>query len=427
MTVRGSVFNNINEKTELIVINKLFGLFTAMYFDQAKYSYRPRELKRCIRPDDFWKYSSLTPNNVDLISDKASTGFYSNAKFKPKISKTILNGKEVFSCKDIEELLCIRRTDEIISKTYNIRPTNRDEEVRQLIEVLKAETYGKIVRSDISSFFESVSFKKTIKLLEKDGFKNYSCLRYLKEINDYLELKFNYEGLPRGLSISTTLSEFLLQSFDKKILNKESIIYYSRFVDDFVIVSSYGKIDLTSFIEASLPEELRINNKKTLVRDIDSDKSVIFLGYCLGLRKKRFVKIADNKIGKAKKRIILSLKDYLRNSDFDLLCNRMKYLSSSIILEKNSREKKVYIGYRHVYKLCDDNEIIKQLNDLDNFIYGIIYSKRYGLGKKLFRKLGRTRINKLKEFSFKSGYTEKITHQMDRNIVSRIKKVWSYE
>lgn len=398
-----------------------------MYFDQAKYSYSPKELKSGIRPEDFWKFSSLNPNNVDSIVEKASTKFYSKSKFKPKISKTVLNGKEVFSCKDFEELLCIRRTDEILSRTFNISPSDRDEEVSQLIQIIKAENYGKIIRSDISSFFESVNFSQTILLLESKGFKNYSCLKYLREINLFLVNKFNYEGLPRGLSISTTLSEFLLQDFDKKMLNQDSIIYYSRFVDDFIVIGSDEDLEIINYIEKSLPNELEINSKKTLVRDVDSNDSIIYLGYEIGLRKNHYIRIANSKINKAKKRIVLSLKDYLRNNDFDLLYQRIRYLSSNIILEKNSRKKKVYVGYRHVYKLCGDDEITQQMIGLDSFLFGIIHSKRYKLGISLKKKLRVRKLNKLRKLSFKAGYKDKITFEMDRNLVSRIKRVWAYE
>lgn len=396
-----------------------------MFFNQAKYSYKPASLRRCIRSEDFWKYK-IPINQTEKISKSAALKFYSDAKFKPKISSTSLNNRQVFSCKNIEELLCIRRTDQILSKTFDISPANRDNEVRQLIEIIKTENYGKVFRSDISSFFESISFSDVISRLIDKGFKNQSCINYLYEINEYLISKFNYEGLPRGLSISTTLSEFIMQEFDKEIINEESIIYYSRFVDDFTLIFSDEKMDIQSVVVQLLPLDLILNKQKTQIFKLKSKESISFLGYEIGLNQKHFVQIEQKKIGKAKKRIILSFKDYLKNEDFTLLEERIRYLSSNIILQKNNRKKKVYTGYKHVYKLCDDDKIIDQLIGLDSFKMSIVNSDRYKLGKILRKKLGKKNLRKIKKLSFKAGFTSNITHQMDREQISKIKKIWEY-
>lgn len=42
-------------------------------------------------------------------------------------------------------------------------------------------------------------------------------------------------GLPRGLSISSVMSELYMKYFDLRIRRLEGVYYYARFVDDIVV------------------------------------------------------------------------------------------------------------------------------------------------------------------------------------------------
>jgi len=397
-----------------------------MISSQAKYSYTPYEMRKCIRSEDFWKYKKdLKKDNVNEVSENASLYFNGIDNQLANINCTNLRGSKVFTTYTIEETLCSRRTDQILRRSLNIYPANRNNEVKQLITILRTEPYGYILRTDITSFFESVYLHKA--KLENDGLRNPSCLKYLKALNQTLINKFNYTGLPRGLPCSSTLGEFILRELDQSITTMPTVIFYSRFVDDISIVFLDKKLKIKDSILKLLPFDLELNSSKTKFSSLKSNSNINYLGYNIGIGNNKYVKISNSKIGKAKKRIVLSLKCYLKDRDFNLLSDRIKFLTSNIIIKKASRESSVCTGYRYDYMYCTDHEIINQLCELDQFFMSIIYSKRFHLGNALRKTLEKEQVKELKKFSFKSGYTLKITHNMTRDRISRVKKAWKYE
>ena len=399
-----------------------------MILSQAKYSYTPYEMRKCIRGEDFWKYKKdLKKDTVDEVSENASIYFNSINNQLANINCTSLRGSRVFTTNSIEETLCSRRTDQILRRSLNIYPANRNNEVKQLITILRTEPYGYILRTDITSFFESVDLCKVIEKLENEGLRNPSCLKYLKALNQTLINEFKHTGLPRGLPCSSTLGEFILKELDQSLTTLPTVIFYSRFVDDISIVFLDKKLNIKDRILKLLPLDLELNSRKTKSSSLTNNSKIDYLGYSIGLGNNKFVEISDSKIGKAKKRIVLSLKRYLKDKDFNLLKDRIKFLTSNIIIKKASRESSVCTGYRYDYMHCTDNEIIHQLSKLDQFFMSIIYSKRYWIGVTLRKTLKKTQIEELKKLSFKSGYTSKITHKMARDRISRIKEAWKYE
>lgn len=399
-----------------------------MILSQAKYSYTPYEMRKCIRGEDFWKYKKdLKKDTVDEVTENASFYFNSIKNQLANINCTNLRGSRVFTTNTLEETLCSRRTDQILRKTLNIYPANRNNEVKQLITILRTEPYGYILRTDIASFFESVDLGKVIDKLENEGLRNPSCLKYLKALNHTLINEFKYSGLPRGLPCSSTLGEFILRELDQSLTTMPTVIFYSRFVDDISIVFLDKKLNIKDRILELLPFNLELNSRKTKFSSLKNNSNINYLGYNIGLGSNKFVKISNSKIGKAKKRIVLSLKSYVKVRNFNLLSDRIKFLTSNVIIKKASRENAVCTGYRYDYMYCTDDEIINQLSELDKFFMSIIYSKRYSLGIALRKTLKKAQVEELKKLSFKSGYTSKITHNMARDRISRVKRAWKYE
>lgn len=83
------------------------------------------------------------------------------------------------------------------------------------------------------------------------------------------------KGLPRGLEISPMLSELYLATFDSSIHRHSDVFYYSRFVDDMVIISS-GDECPSSFmkqIQKLLPEGLSLNKNKLKISSLIRKRS----------------------------------------------------------------------------------------------------------------------------------------------------------
>ena len=50
------------------------------------------------------------------------------------------------------------------------------------------------------------------------------------------------KGVPRGIGISSPLSEVYMQDLDKTIKERQEVVFYTRYVDDiFIILSDLGK------------------------------------------------------------------------------------------------------------------------------------------------------------------------------------------
>ncbi|HBV4973744.1 TPA: hypothetical protein MDZ92_005595 [Klebsiella pneumoniae] len=74
-------------------------------------------------------------------------------------------------------------------------------------------------------------------------------------------------GLPRGISLSATLAELCLQEIDSFFLKEKDVFYYSRFVDDILIIHHGGEITkqfITDYFSSHLPGNLTLHEKEKL-------------------------------------------------------------------------------------------------------------------------------------------------------------------
>ena len=78
-------------------------------------------------------------------------------------------------------------------------------------------------------------------------------------------------GVPRGLALSAILSNLMMQVFDKSIQSHEETFYYSRYVDDIVIVTSARETAerFVAQVKNSLPRGLGLNPNKRQIVDAE--------------------------------------------------------------------------------------------------------------------------------------------------------------
>jgi hypothetical protein len=256
--------------------------------------------------------------------------------------------------------------------------------------------------------------------------RNNSVLGHLTNLNQYLELKHGVRGLPRGLALSSTLAEYALYDFDQEIFNLESVVYYTRYVDDICIVHSKDPAQFKSIVEQKVPFELKLNLEKTQNLCIPSSNALEFLGYSITLEKPQRISVSKTKISRAKERLISSLRDFYVNKDFDLLLDRLRFLSCSVRISKAGRKVPVYSGFRHVYRFCTRELALGQMRQLDSFLHGILWSKRYSLGAKIQSLLTDDQKRLLKTVSFEKNYGGKASFVMRPDRMKKIKQAWHY-
>jgi hypothetical protein len=394
--------------------------------DIVQYSYSPSELRKCFRPADLWNYG-LTKKELEANIQGFSNGFHFSNCAITSLKVLQLGDNHIYCPANIQDALCLRRTNHIIKKALRTPILNRDDEVKQLLQLLSGETKCSIFRTDIESYFESVPFAEIISRLESDGLRNNCALTHLRNLNSLLLEKHSCSGLPRGLALSSTLADYALQKFDRDIFNCDSVVYYTRYVDDICIVHFDDAQAIQSLVENDLPLNLKLNQAKTRKLELPSAGSLEFLGYRISLNHPQSVSIADSKIGKAKKRIVLSLKVFLRDKNFDLLFARLRFLSCSTRMKKVGRKMPVFTGYRHVYRLCDEDAVSKQLKNLDAFLHGIVNSKNFSLGRSLQGLLTAQQKDQLRTLSFEKHYANNVTFTVKPKRISAIKRAWRYE
>jgi hypothetical protein len=399
--------------------------------DVTNNGYEAIKIRKNIRPDDFWKYK-IDPKKITDISNGIADDFIQSNFSVHSINPHNIRGNMIFTVGSIYDCLTIRRTNQIIKQNLKYQTFSREEEICQLWTILKEEENNKacntwVFRSDIKSFFESIPFKEVIDDMLHNGIINYSSYKHLLAISTKI-MANNNRGLPRGLPVSSSISEYVLLNFDKSIREMSSCLYYARYVDDIIVIISDNPPDLTNEIASKLPYGLKLNPEKTQVELIGSAKRIDFLGFSFPLDNPHSASITTKKIDRIKKRIILALKRYLNiDNDFELLLNRLKFLSGTTNIKIAGRENNIAVGIKYQYAICREEIIISQLKSIDIFYKRILYSKKFNVSIRLRTSLSPTEFTELLKISFVGGFKSCITHNRSRKKISLIKDGWRYE
>lgn len=395
--------------------------------DISKFTYRPIDFRYNVKAEDFWKYK-IDVTKVETITAEIAEKFFDTNQDVDKINVHQIGKNKVFTASSFYNALTIRRTNHILKKTFCFRTFSKDEETKQLLNLIKTEQkHSYIFRTDIKSFFKSLPFQLIINDLYQKNFITNTVYSHLNNICKNLTEQ-GFKGLPRGLPISSSLSEYALLEFDRTIRNIDSCLYYSRYVDDIVVLTANPVDNLEEMITNHLPYKLTLNKSKTSCKEIGINDYIDFLGYSFNLKDVNQTKISLRKINKIKKRISLTFRSFVKcDSDFDLLLDRLRFLSANSKLKMAGRKKAILVGIRYQYQLCSEEEIRKQLIGLDTFYKKILYSKKYYISKQLTSKLSSDKINILRGISFTAGYFKNLTYCYGRERVSRIKDSWRYE
>ncbi|MBM9576223.1 RNA-directed DNA polymerase [Leptospira sp. 201903070] len=392
--------------------------------DSSKFNYSPTKIKRTLRVNDFYRFQ-LRQNKIDQLTTQISEHFSEKfGEVRPFAIGSFKN-KKIFMPKKIYDLLTLRRTSDIIKSVCHISTFSREDEVVQLQAVIRGEMKCCIIKTDISNFFESVDFTSAIDKLVEKGFNNHSSLAHLNNLSKVLKA-LNFNGLPRGLALSSILAEVYLEEFDRNLRLNREVLYYSRYVDDIVIVTNSDPQLILGFIQRALPGRLLLNKKKTRYYIKGRKEKFDFLGYSISLENDHAIGIAHKKISKTKKRIILSIKDYIRNNDPYLLIDRIRFLTGNTEMKMHNRYKKITVGFKFQYRICDSKLLKSELQNLDNFFYSVLTSKNYKISAALKKRIGPKAFLKLKTLSFTGAYNNNIIHFRTSSKISLIRKAWKY-
>ncbi|MCC4540506.1 RNA-directed DNA polymerase [Enterobacter hormaechei] len=391
--------------------------------------------------------SKPTKNSLSVLSKSITDKSFTLDDFNHYNS----NNKIIYTTAIVDDDIVLAKLNSNIAKAYNLRQSDRHSIVKQVISLLKEETPKYIYKFDISDFYESINpIVHCSKILENNFLSaesNFVLTEYIRVLE-----KMIINGMPRGIGLSSTISELVMNSFDKQMKSNQKIYFYTRFVDDILIFST-ERINIKNEIIKFLPDGLKLNWKKNKVIAVTPCRCYVkcicskakcncfdkrkcktvnaqiqnfdFLGYNFEFPELSFNKSSEKlKVGlsnkktlKLKNRLYKSFRDYHNNGNYNLLENRIKFLTGNHFISngkhKSDRMKSgVYYNYIHLTSLT-------RYEELDLYLKKMIHAK---VSTKIF--LNNTHKKSLNKYSFISGFKCKFTEIFNGNQINKIKGCW---
>ncbi|MFA9195811.1 antiviral reverse transcriptase Drt3a [Flavobacterium sp. FBOR7N2.3] len=356
-----------------------------------------------------------------------------------------------------------------IYKTFKVKQSNRKVIIEQLRLSLDDGFPKIIIRTDIKKFYESIPHKELLAKIEENSLLSFPSKKIIKRVlNQYWgtlvtdgikSIIDERVGIPRGIGFSAYLAELYLRGFDNKIKSFTNVTYYSRYVDDIIIIITpknrneiRNKISYENELKNILytTTKLSINTDKTQIieltkenkeRKISQNYFLTYLGYKFKIsyskktekefgetrtfisKDKLKIFMSDEKLKRFKNKIDSSFSDYdfhitkystTKNSTERMLLKRIKFLTNNHQLFR--RKSNVFIG---VYF---SNEFLSKpysdLIELDKYLKAKILELSISTNVKL--------IEKLNKLNFEKGFKTKsiIRFNTDSFKNGKIIQIW---
>lgn len=252
--------------------------------------------------------------------------------FSFTVSVSDYGGKQYFlvNSQNWAQFFAMKLLQRNLVHLFNVEMVNRHSVMTSLKLLLNTQMPLYIIRTDISGFFESIPQQRLLRLVERNsllGTKSKSMVK--KVLLDYERIKDRGrvaagQGVPRGIGISSPLSEIYMDRIDKVIGDRREVVFYARYVDDiFIVLSSLGDandiksyygglVDLFSRYGLTLQPEgsdkCKLIDKFSKATGGVVSEELTYLGYNLYMEKKdtklkTIFGLSDDRKGRIKKRI----------------------------------------------------------------------------------------------------------------------------
>lgn len=322
-----------------------------------------------------------------------------NHNFSFTIKVSDYDGKQYFSIDNgvWAQFYAMKILQRNLVHLFNIEMMNRHLVMKNLKLLLNTQTPIYIIRTDISGFFESIPQERLLRLIDRNSLLGTKAKGMVKKVlKEYERIKDIRrvpagQGVPRGIGISSPLSEIYMDRLDKIIRDRREVVFYARYVDDiFIILSSLGEakdikgyyrdlIDLFSRYGLTLQPEGSVKCKLTDKFSKDTGGTVnedfTYLGYHLYLEKKKndlktIFGMSDHKKQRLKERINHCFDHFADVVKVDSFQARHDLLDGLNIISGNIRLSKaksgVKVGFFYNNDLLDKEEDFTEIQDYLN-------------------------------------------------------------
>jgi len=390
-------------------------------------NFSSKELLRLVKQTEMGE-SGLTETDIKTELDETFR-MINNQSFEFSINKIY----DYYTTNTLCQKLVLRKLNNNIKRLYKDEQANRRLIIFQVKTLLEETCPSWILKTDIKKFYESIKRERIIARLKDDAMLSFQSIFLLEKLFSNPTL-VNEKGLPRGISISSTLSEMYMRQFDKWIRRMPGVYYYARFVDD-IIIFAYTSDALKQLQEQmndkllDYADGLEINKEKTANYSgsyIRKEKPLEYLGYKFirdsqKKNEKLIVSISDKKVNKIKTRIIKSLFDYCKKLDFNLLLLRIKFLTGNYSIRKRIDGNDLRAGIYYNYTEINDTKVLVELN---LFFNRAIHSKNGSFGNKIYMNLTKGQKKILCSYSFRYGYLNKVFNSFTFEEMKSIIRIW---
>ena len=380
---------------------------------------------------------------VDTAVLHASSGF-PNIVFD--VSR--VRGKDIYQTTILPHDLILRKLSRNIKIITKVRQSDRNNIIKSLVALLEEGHPYRIYKLDIKQFYESFDTDHIEQRFASDpGFPT-SSLFVFHSLRQHLIAR-NISGLPRGLAISATLSEYAMRPFDAFVRRDAAVYFYARYVDDIVIITT-GAENKRKFMRAlqkNLPQGLNFNYKKSHVADLFAPRvrganlpineaSVDFLGYRFNVMQQTkpgqvvlrtvTVDIAPRKIIRFKTRIVLSILRFIDDGIFIDLLDRLRLLTGNYNLYDFNmnirRNVGIYWNYRQI-----NISASTALPELDAFLKKLLLARSGRIAERLAPALTAPMRRQLLTLGFSRSFSSRAFYHFGAQRMAHLVQCWSYE
>lgn len=332
------------------------------------------------------KKAEILTAEMEVLADEVNS-----RTFAFNINANVFEDKEEFILDDsMAASYAMKQLLHNIKRTFKIEMVGRHQILNSIKRLLNMKMPIYIIRTDISGFFESIPQERLLKKVLDNSLLSYKSKAFIKGVIDEYErikdttLVAPGLGVPRGIGISSMLSEIYMKDIDSMLRSRREVIYYTRYVDDiFMIMTSledYKTIDdyyaalEVMFSKYGLSLKMKTDAKCQLVKyspkEMFTPVSFDYLGYKLNMKvdKKMLITsytLSDKKKNRIDERINNAFAHFENLSKVDIKAARKDLIDSLNFITGNFRLSNA----KHCAKvgLYYNNDLLDDVSEFDGY------------------------------------------------------------
>lgn len=371
--------------------------------------------------------------------------------FKITLKSFSLDGKEYFTIdrNTFATFFVIKQLQYNIRHLFKVKQANRHSILSNIKTFLNSKIPVYVIRTDITNFYESIPHNKLMPLLNNNTLlsnKSKSLIKGIFKEYEFLKdksiTKEDY-GVPRGIGISSYLSEIYLRDIDKEISNRQEVLFYARYVDDIFIIINFLPMGTTTLDDYYVKIEqlfqkrgliLKIRGEKKckildFTKDSVPEEKFDYLGYelCIKRDKRQLVtsySFSNEKQNKYEERIDNIFQHFEKmvktniSQAYKDLFDCINLITSNVKLLNGKSGVKVGLFYNN--DLLDNMEVLNELTEYLNKKTNVINLPIKLAGRdKLIEKIQK----RIKNIDFRTRWEEKKMYKFSLQRLFELQKI----